>query len=84
MLHCYENRQKRMSDVLLRGTLKHVKVQIHHMDVEIGWVYVPDRGAPHTKAWMHDGACLASVEAKAVVESCEGWETQVSHGKWEP
>ena len=84
MLNCYGNRQKRMSDVLLRGMLKHVKVQIYQVDVGIGRVYVPDRGAPHTKAWMHDGACLASVEAKVVAESCEGWEAQASHRKWEP
>lgn len=47
-----------MSDVQLGGMLKHVKVKIYQVDVGLGWVYVPDRGAAHTKAWVHDGAQL--------------------------
>lgn len=58
MLDCYGDRQKRMSDVQLGGMLKHVKVKIYQVDVGLGWVYVPDRGAAHTKAWVHDRAQL--------------------------
>lgn len=60
--------QTEKNDVQLGGMLKHVKVHIYQMDAGIGWVYVPDRGAAHTKASLHDGAQLVwQVWSKGVV-----------------
>lgn len=41
-----------MSDVLLGGKLKDVKVQIYQVGTKVEWACTPDRGAAHAKTWF--------------------------------